>query len=50
MLHQLCLRDITFLEMCKRPLVYDSGIARVIKQAWCYPRLCGGDEQDKETR
>jgi hypothetical protein len=44
MFHQLCSCDIAFLEMCKRPLVYDGGIARVVKQAWGYPWLCGGGE------
>jgi hypothetical protein len=42
MFHQLFSCDIAFLEMCKRPFVYDGGVARVVKQAWCYPRLCGG--------
>ncbi len=46
---QLCLSDIAFLELCKRPLVYDGGIGRVVEQAGCYPRLCGGGEYYEET-
>jgi hypothetical protein len=44
MFHQLCSCNIVILETRKRPLVYDGGISRVVKQAWCYPRLCGGGE------
>jgi hypothetical protein len=40
MFHQLFSCDIKFLEMRKRPFVYDGGVARVVKQAWCYPWLC----------
>jgi hypothetical protein len=44
MVHQRCFCDIAVLELRKRPLVYDGGIPRAIKQARCYPRLCDGGE------
>jgi hypothetical protein len=48
MVLQLCLCDIAFLELRKRPLVDDGGIARVVKQARCYPGLCGGGEWNED--
>lgn len=42
MVHQRCFGGTTLLKLRKCPFVYDGGIARVVKQARCYPRLCGG--------
>lgn len=42
MISQYRSRDIGVLVLSKRPLVNDSGIARIFEQAWSDPRLHQG--------